>query len=141
MQMSNNEGLQGRAAEGTCDVIPHSTLPGRSRRTAQPAGCSQGPKYSEMLKHVFDTEQGPLRISVSSVSIFSHMIKKPVHFAGNLHTGQGASKHQSHGPCSKHICSSRGFRAILAKARWDIRDVRSRLPVSHQLSHKGFVAP
>lgn len=98
-------------------------------------------RNTEMLKHVFDTEQGPLRISVSSVSVFSHMIKKPVHFAGNLHTGQGVSKHQSQGPCSKHICSSRGFRAILAKARWDIRDVRSRVPVRHQLSHKGFVAP
>lgn len=32
-------------------------------------GCSQVLRCSEMLKHFFDTEQGPLGVSLSSVSV------------------------------------------------------------------------
>lgn len=52
------------------DVLLHlPTLLGRRRRVAQLPGCSQVLSCSEMLKHFFDTEQGPWGVSLSSVSV------------------------------------------------------------------------
>lgn len=82
MWISEERGLQGRHSWEMAKLHIHmgqrgdvvflhlpTVLGRRRRRMAQLAGCSQVLRYSEMLKHFFDTEQGPLGVSLSSVSI------------------------------------------------------------------------
>lgn len=80
MWISEERGLQGRHSwemaklhihmgqRGDVVFLHLPTLLGRRRRVAQLAGCSQVLRYSEMLKHFFDTEQGPLGVSSVSIS-------------------------------------------------------------------------
>lgn len=51
------------------------------------AGCSRILRYSEMLKHFFETKQGPLRFSLSSVSVLHRIKRKNASFVNSLHIG------------------------------------------------------